>query len=242
MPVDETILTTCPRDCYDACGIEVAIRDGVIRHVRGDRQHPVSRGRLCKKCATAYNGVLLDPGARLLKPLVREGRKGDGRFRRVSWDQALALIASRLSAIVAGAGAEKILNAHYTGTFAQLGYHFPMRFMRRLGATEVDPDTICNKSGHVALDYLYGTSEDGFDPRTAKDAACILVLGGEPFGIGATSTRALAARSTGTGGGRRLGAHRNRTRRGPAPAAIPGQRRGAGLRAGPRDQPRRPAG
>lgn len=180
MPVDEKILTTCPRDCYDACGVEVAIRDGVIHHVRGDRRHPVSRGRLCKKCATAYNGVLLDPGARLLTPLVREGRKGDGRFRRVSWDQALALIASRLSAIVAGAGAEKILNAHYTGTFAQLGYHFPMRFMRRLGATEVDPDTICNKSGHVALDYLYGTSEDGFDPRTAKDAACILVWGANP--------------------------------------------------------------
>ena len=46
MGADTTILTTCPRDCYDACGIQVAVRDGVIRHVRGDRNHPVSRGRL----------------------------------------------------------------------------------------------------------------------------------------------------------------------------------------------------
>jgi anaerobic selenocysteine-containing dehydrogenase len=55
-----------------------------------------------------------------------------------------------------------------------------MRFFNRLGATEVDPDTICNKAGHVALDYVYGTSLDGFDPRTARDAACILVWGANP--------------------------------------------------------------
>jgi len=180
MPVEETIRTTCPRDCYDACGIEVAKRDGVIRHVRGDRNHPVSRGRLCRKCATAYNGIMLDPEARLLTPLLRDGPKGEGRFASVSWERALSEIADRLSAVVDGPGAETILNAHYTGTFALLGYHFPMRFMRRLGAREVDPDTICNKSGHLALQYLYGTSEDGFDPRTVKDAACILVWGANP--------------------------------------------------------------
>jgi anaerobic selenocysteine-containing dehydrogenase len=55
-----------------------------------------------------------------------------------------------------------------------------MRFFNRLGATEVDPDTICNKAGHVALDYVYGTSLDGFDPRTARDAAAILVWGANP--------------------------------------------------------------
>ena len=52
--------------------------------------------------------------------------------------------------------------------------------MRTLGAREVDPDTICNKAGHVALGYLYGTSEDGFDPRSAADARCILVWGANP--------------------------------------------------------------
>jgi anaerobic selenocysteine-containing dehydrogenase len=177
---DESILTTCPRDCYDACGIEVSRRGGVIRRVRGDRNHPVSRGRLCRKCATAYNGVLLDPRARLLTPLWRDGPKGSGRFRAVSWDEALAGIAGRLAEIAEGPGADKILAAHYTGTFALLGYHFGNRFIRRLGAREVDPDTICNKAGHVALEYLYGTSLDGFDPRSAADAACIMVWGANP--------------------------------------------------------------
>jgi anaerobic selenocysteine-containing dehydrogenase len=74
----------------------------------------------------------------------------------------------------------QVLNAHYTGTFALLGYTFPLRFFNRLGATEVDPDTICNKAGHVALEYVWGTSLDGFDPRSARDAGCILVWGANP--------------------------------------------------------------
>jgi anaerobic selenocysteine-containing dehydrogenase len=179
--MDEVILTTCPRDCYDACGVAVVKRDGRIRHVRGDPNHPVSRGRLCVKCATAYNGVLRDPAARLGHPLRRSGPKGTGNFQQVSWDEALGEIAARLGSIVADSGADTILNAHYTGTFALLGYHFPQRFFNRLGATEVDPDTICNKAGHVALEYVYGTSLDGFDPRTARDASCIVVWGANPF-------------------------------------------------------------
>jgi anaerobic selenocysteine-containing dehydrogenase len=177
---DESILTTCPRDCYDACGIEVSRRGAAIRRVRGDANHPVSRGRLCRKCAVAYNGVLLDPRARLLTPLRRDGPKGGGQFRAVSWEEALAEIAGRLAEIAENPGADTILAAHYTGTFALLGYHFPNRFIRRLGAREVDPDTICNKAGHVALGYLYGTSLDGFDPRSAADAACIVVWGANP--------------------------------------------------------------
>ena len=142
----------------------------------------MSRGRLCRKCTTAYNGVLLDPAARLRTPLLRDGPKGGGALRPASWEQALSVVAERLTAISRdpAAGSGTILNTHYTGTFALLGYAFRLRFMRTLGAREVDPDTICNKAGHVALDYLYGTSEDGFDPRTAADAACILVWGANP--------------------------------------------------------------
>jgi anaerobic selenocysteine-containing dehydrogenase len=178
--VDEVILTTCPRDCYDACGVVVVTRDGAIRHVRGDPDHPVSRGRLCVKCATAYNGVLRDPGARLLTPLRRDGPKGSGRFAPLSWDQAIAEVAGRLRTIASDTGPQTILNAHYSGTLALLGCNFPQRFFNRLGATEIDPDSICNKAGHVALQYVYGTSLDGFDPRTAGEAACILVWGANP--------------------------------------------------------------
>jgi anaerobic selenocysteine-containing dehydrogenase len=178
---DRTVLTTCPRDCYDACGVLVTVRDdGSIRNVRGDPAHPVSRGKLCRKCTIAYNGVLIDPEQRLTRPLRRVGAKGEGRFEPVSWDVAIAEIAERLSAIADGPGADTILNAHYTGTCSVLAFNFPQRFFLRLGATEVDPDSVCNKAGHVALDYLYGTSVTGFDPRSAADAACIVVWGANP--------------------------------------------------------------
>jgi len=173
---DEVVLTTCPRDCYDACGIAVAKRDGAIRHVRGDPAHPVSRGKLCRKCSIGYNGAYLDADARLTRPLRRVGAKGEGRFEPVSWDEAIGAIAGRLERLEG----RTVLNAHYTGTFALLSYFFPLRFFHRLGATEVDPDTICNKAGHVALEYVYGTSMDGFDPLTARDSACILVWGANP--------------------------------------------------------------
>jgi len=176
----ETVLTTCPRDCYDACGIAVTLEDGVIANVRGDPEHPVSRGKLCKKCSIAYNGVWRDTGARLTRPLRRTGPRGEGSFEPVTWDEAISTIASRLQDIISKHGARTILNTHYTGTFALLGFHFPMRFFNRLGATEVNPDSICNLAGHIALDYVYGTSLDGFDPRTAKDSRCILVWGANP--------------------------------------------------------------
>lgn len=174
------IRTTCPRDCYDACGIAVVKRaDGLVK-VLGDPDHAVSRGALCGKCAIAYNGAWLDPKARVTRPLKRVGPKGDARFEAISWDQAITDIAVRFKQIVSAHGAETIWHAHYTGTCSLLAGGFPQRFLNRLGASEVDPDSICNAAGHAALQYMYGASDVGFDPRTAKDANCILVWGANP--------------------------------------------------------------
>jgi len=114
--VETTLLTTCPRDCYDACGILVTLRDGEIRSVRGDPDHPVSRGKLCRKCSIGYNGVFLDPAERLTRPLRRVGPKGEAAFEPVGWDEAVELITGRWREIAGTSGAAAILNAHYTGT------------------------------------------------------------------------------------------------------------------------------
>jgi anaerobic selenocysteine-containing dehydrogenase len=180
----EVVLTTCPRDCYDTCGVAVVKRGGQVTHVRGDPDHFVSRGKLCVKCTIAYNREWRDPQARLTRPLRRVGPKGAGRFEPVSWDAAFAAIAERLKQVVATAGPQAILNAHYSGTISLLGFLFPLRFFHRLGATEVSPDTICNMAGHVALGYVYGTSLDGFDPRTARDARSIVLWGVNPSASG----------------------------------------------------------
>lgn len=174
------IKTTCPRDCYDSCGMNVILEGGRIRQITGDTSHVMSRGSLCGKCALAYNGAWIDPQQRLTFPLKRVGKKGAGQFARVSWDQALDEIAERLQAITGGGGAERIIHTHYTGTCSAIAGVFPVRFFKRIGATEVDPDTVCNKAGHEALRLTIGNSFEGFDPRVTQDAACVVVWGANP--------------------------------------------------------------
>ncbi len=177
---DEVLCTTCPRDCYDGCGIVVTKRNGTVSQVKGNADHPTNKGRLCGKCSISYNGVWRDETARLLHPMRRIGNKGDGEFARISWDEALNEVATRLHGIVDTDGAEKIYHTHYTGTCSLIAGEFPGRFFGHLGATEIDPDTVCNKAGHVAWQYVFGDSMNGFDPRTVKDSACILVWGANP--------------------------------------------------------------
>ena len=174
---DTFIKTTCPRDCYDACGMSVRVRNGVIQNVMGDREHHVSLGKLCGKCAIAYNGVFRDAKARLSVPLRRNGKKGAGQLEPVSWDAALADIAARLKKI---SDPRTVYHTHYTGTLSMIAGGFPGRFFSRLGATEVDPDTVCNKAGHVVLADMFGTSLSGFDPEQIANARCLMVWGANP--------------------------------------------------------------
>lgn len=158
----------------------VVVDDGRVRQVAGDPDHAISRGTLCGKCAIAYNGAWRDPAQRLTRPLRRVGPKGGGQFEPATWEQALGEIATGLRRASADNGPASVLHTHYTGTCSMIAGNFPMRFFRAIGATEVDPDSVCNKAGHEALRYTLGNSLSGFDPRSAADAACILVWGANP--------------------------------------------------------------
>jgi anaerobic selenocysteine-containing dehydrogenase len=180
MSSNDVVRTTCPRDCYDACGIAVVRKNGAISKVLGDPNHPISRGALCGKCAIAYNGAWRDESLRLANPLRRTGSKGSGQFEKISWSQALEIIAQRFTALSERGKARSIIHTHYTGTVGLIAGWYPLRFFNRLGATEVDPDTVCNKAGHVTLELIFGNSLDGFDPRTVKDTRTLLIWGANP--------------------------------------------------------------
>lgn len=176
----EMIKTTCPRDCYDACGI-VAVKDnGKLRKIMGDPTHKPTGGALCGKCAIAYNGVFTDHNSRLLTPLKRAGSKGEAQFVAISWTEAISLIKDKIKPLLENSEHSHIYHTHYTGTVSLIAGWYPIRFFNRIGATEVDPDSVCNKAGHEALTYMFGASEEGFDPRTLKDAKCIIVWGANP--------------------------------------------------------------
>ena len=97
----------CGHDCPDTCGWIVEVKEGAAERLYGDPAHPFTRGTLCAK-VNHYLERVYHPD-RVLHPLKRVGPKGEGRFARVSWDEALADIASRWRAIVEESGAEAIL-------------------------------------------------------------------------------------------------------------------------------------
>ena len=93
---DEIRKTTCYM-CACRCGIDVHIKDGSVRYIHGNRDHPVNRGVLCGKGAA---GIMQHHSpARLRKPLLRTGERGESAFREIEWDEALAIATERLSRI-----------------------------------------------------------------------------------------------------------------------------------------------
>ena len=90
---DEVKTTTCYM-CACRCGIRVHLKDGQVRYIEGNPDHPVNKGVLCAKGSA---GIMNHTSpARLTKPLLRTGDRGDGRFREIEWDEALELAASWL--------------------------------------------------------------------------------------------------------------------------------------------------
>ena len=180
MTAASTIRTTCPRDCYDACGVVVKLAaDGTV-NVVGDPDAQRQPGRVVRQ--------MFDW---LQRGLARSERSPDASLEAGRAERRRPLRADRV-----GRGARRyrqssqrdpqqrraasILQTHYTGTCSLIAGTFPLRFFNSIGATEVDPDTVCNKAGHVALQLMYGESTRGFDPRTIDGSQCVMIWGANP--------------------------------------------------------------
>src|SRR5256885_8936789 len=102
----------CPHDCPDSCAWIVTVDDdGRAVRMAGDPDHPFTRGFLCTKVAR-YVERTYHPD-RLLFPQIRVGAKGEGKFRRATWDEALALIAEKLHGLIESHGPQAILPYSY---------------------------------------------------------------------------------------------------------------------------------
>ena len=169
----------CALDCPDTCSVLVSVEDGRATRLRGNPEHPVTRGFLCGKVAR-YLDREYSP-ARLLYPLRHTGPKGAGQFVRVTWDEALDEIAARLKSIAAEFSPEAILPYSYAGTMGLLqGSGMDRRFFHRLGASRLDR-TICSSAGGAglaaALGHRYGT-----EPEQFRHAKLILAWGANVLG------------------------------------------------------------
>ncbi|MBZ5622132.1 MAG: molybdopterin-dependent oxidoreductase [Acidobacteriia bacterium] len=175
----ETRRSVCALDCPDCCSLLVTVENGRGSKLRGDPTHPITRGFLCGKVAQ-YLEREYSPG-RLLYPQRRVGAKGEGRFERISWDEALDTIAGRFEGVAKEFGPEAILPYSYAGTMGLLnGGGMDRRFFHRLGASRLDR-TICSSAGGVGLTEALGLRY-GTEPEQFRHSRLIIAWGANILG------------------------------------------------------------
>jgi anaerobic selenocysteine-containing dehydrogenase len=181
----QVVHAACPHDCPDACGVLITVEDGRAMRIQGDPEHPVTRGFLCAKVAK-YLDRVYSPD-RVLYPMRRVGPKGpvvgaadagEGArathgWQRISWDEALEEITSRLRAVAAEFGSEAILPYSYGGTLGALnGASMDRRFFHRLGASQLER-TICSAAGEAGLKSVLG-AKLGTEPEQFRHSKYII--------------------------------------------------------------------
>src|SRR6476661_3916466 len=140
-PPESHVETACPLDCPDACTVRVTLRGGRITNIDGGTANDVTKGYICAKVRRFGERVYGED--RLLHPAVRTGAKGKGKFRRVEWDEALALVAGKLREARDASGGESILPLCYGGSNGFLTQDFADAMLfRRLGASRL-ARTVC---------------------------------------------------------------------------------------------------
>ncbi len=180
-PPEANVETACTLDCPDACTLQITLKGGRISAIEGGTANPVTQGYICAKVRHFDQRVYGED--RLNFPAVRVGPKGEGRFRRTSWNDALDLIATRLSAIRAESGGEAILPLSYGGSNGFVTQDTAdARLFRRLGAARL-ARTVCAAPTGVANAALYGKMASVVY-QDYPDAKLILVWGANPSGSG----------------------------------------------------------
>lgn len=166
--------SVCALDCPDACSVLVQVEDGRGTRLRGNPEHPVTRGFLCAK-VTKYLDREYSPD-RLLYPMKRIGAKGEGKFTRITWDEALETIASRLKRVAQEWGPEAVLPYSYAGSMGILNANgMDRRFFHRIGASRLDR-TICSSAGGVGLVKTQG-AKFGVAPEDFVHSRLIIAWG-----------------------------------------------------------------
>src|ERR1700744_859278 len=174
--VDEQATTTvrgaCPHDCPDTCAMLIQVQDGRAVEVRGDPDHPFTRGGLCVK-VNNYIDKTYSPD-RVLYPMRRNGPNGSGEFTRVSWDEALDEIAGRFRSAIAKHGPETVMPVSYLGTEGILnGLNVGDPFFNKLGAT-ITERTYCDSGACTAYTMTIGATA-GVDPESLVHSRYIVI-------------------------------------------------------------------
>ena len=168
--------SVCPLDCPDTCSLTVTVEADRIVRIRGSHANPYTAGVLCAKVPAMYPEFVHGPG-RLTTPLRRTGAKGEGRFERIGWDDALDLVHARFTAVMAEHGPQTIMPLNYGGPHGLLaGGAMELRFFHRLGATLLDRGALCGGIRSEAWAGTFGAAP-GIPPEQVEHSRLIVAWG-----------------------------------------------------------------
>lgn len=166
--------SVCPLDCPDTCSVLLDVAGDRIVRLRGDADHPVTRGFACVKMAK-YPERQHHPD-RLLQPMRRVGKKGSGQFEPIGWDEALELIVEKLQYNRRRFGDTSVVPYCYAGTMGLIQRDYPLAFFRAIGASEL-AQTICATTGSAGWEMSYGPDKVGVPLESLVDSRLIILWG-----------------------------------------------------------------
>ena len=166
--------TACPHDCPSTCALDVElVDDKTIGRVHGAKTNSYTAGVICAKVAR-YAERVHHP-ARLLKPLVRAGAKGEGVWKEASWEAALDLVAEKFIAAEERHGSEAVWPYYYAGTMG-LVQRDSINRLRNAKKYSGFFDSICTNLAWTG--YVMGTGAlRGADPREIAKSDCVVIWG-----------------------------------------------------------------
>jgi anaerobic selenocysteine-containing dehydrogenase len=169
----KNIITTCTRDCPGSCSILARVKNGKITRLRGNSQHDITAGFLCKNTAHYLENYFYND-KRVIHPLL----KVDGEWTRISWDEALEIASSRIMEVKEEYGSSSIL--YYQGFGARTALQaMNRRFFNLLGGVTTTYGTVCGGIGHTAMETDFGT-KISHDPLDHLNSELILIWGRNP--------------------------------------------------------------
>ena len=176
-----TVQTACPLDCPDACSLDVTIERGKLVRIEGNHRAVSTGGYICGKVRRFDRRVY--HADRILYPAIRQGRKGKSTFSRVTWDEALDVIAARMRHARDSFGSESVLPFYYGGSNGVLTNELEdARLFRRFGASRL-ARTVCAAPTSTAATEMYGKMA-GVAYPDYEDARLIIVWGCNPPATG----------------------------------------------------------
>ena len=138
----------CPHDCPDTCAMIYEIKDNKLISVKGNKDHPYTRGGLCVKVKD-FDKKHYHPD-RLLYPLKRVGAKGEKKFERIKWSEAIKTITDKWKEIIKEYGPQAIIPYSYLGNQGLVhGLNGADAFFNKMGAT-VCERTFCGEGSCTA--------------------------------------------------------------------------------------------